>query len=123
MRALQAIQSTLHDRYEDEFNIFGTREPGKIRTYYTGIADLDIKYSVRSTMSYAVIRVFLLIMFLSTLYISIDLDRFTIGALYSIVAYVWSFVTATEYIPYLSEKWVELRDASRRITETLPAEA
>jgi hypothetical protein len=58
-------------------------------------------------------------MFLSTLYISIDLDKFTIGALYSIVAYVWSFVTATEYIPYLSEKWVELKDASRRITEPL----
>jgi ABC-type multidrug transport system fused ATPase/permease subunit len=123
MRALQTIQSKLHDRYEDEFNIFGTREPAKIRSYYSGIADLEIKYSVRSTTSYGVIRVFLLIMFLSTLYISIDLDRFTIGALYSIVAYVWSFVTATEYIPYLSEKWVELRDASRRITEALPTDA
>jgi len=122
MRALQLIQSKLHDRYEDEFNIFSTREPAKIRSYYSGIADLEIKYSVRSTTSYGVIRVFLLIMFLSTLYISIDLDRFTIGALYSIVAYVWSFVTATEYIPYLSEKWVELKDASRRITEVLPVE-
>ena len=45
------------------------------------------------------------------------------SSLYSIVAYVWSFVTATEYIPYLSEKWVELKDASRRITATIPAEA
>jgi len=123
MKALQKIQSTLHDRYEDEYNIFGTRQPGKIRQYYSEIADLEIKYSIRSTFSYSVIRFFLLFMFLTTLYISIDLDRFTIGALYSIVAYVWSFVTATEYIPYLSEKWVELKDASRRITDTLPVEA
>jgi ABC-type multidrug transport system fused ATPase/permease subunit len=121
MNSLTDIQSTLHDQYEDEYNVFGTREPGKIRSYYSNIADLEIKYSVRSTFSYGVIRFFLLIMFLSTLYISIDLDKFTIGALYSIVAYVWSFVTATEYIPYLSEKWVELKDASRRITEPLEA--
>ncbi len=123
MRSLESIQSTIHDRYEDEYNVFGTGEPGKIRSYYNNIADLEIRYSVRSTFSYGVIRTFLLIMFLSTLYISIDLDRFTIGALYSIVAYLWSFVTATEYIPNLAEKWVELKDASRRITEPLPAEA
>lgn len=123
MNSLKTIQSTLHDKYEDEYNVFGTREPGKIRSYYDGIADLEIRYSVRSTLSYGVIRVFLLVMFLSTLYISIDLDRFTIGALYSIVAYLWSFVTATEYIPNLAEKWVELKDASRRITDSLPAEA
>ncbi|MDP4200138.1 MAG: ABC transporter six-transmembrane domain-containing protein [Bacteroidota bacterium] len=123
MRALQRIQSKLHDWYEEEYNIFSTREPGKIRQYYSDISELEIKYSTRSTFSYSVIRVFLLFMFLTTLYISIDLDRFTIGALYSIVAYVWSFVTATEYIPYLSEKWVELKDASRRITDTVPVEA
>ena len=123
MRALQTIQSKLHDWYEQEYNIFATREPGKIQQYYSDISELEIKYSVRSTFSYSVIRLSLLFMFLTTLYISIDLDRFTIGALYSIVAYVWSFVTATEYIPYLSEKWVELKDASRRITDTLPAEA
>ncbi len=122
MRMLESIQVRLHDRYEDEYNIFGTREPAKIQAYYNEIADLEIRYSQRSTMSYGVVRFFLLIMFLTTLYISIDLDRFTIGSLYSIVAYVWSFVTATEYIPYLSEKWVELKDASRRITEPLPAE-
>ena len=122
MKALQKIQSALHDRYEDEYNVFSTREPAKIRGYYSDIADLEIKFSVRSTFSYSVVRVCLIFMFLTTLYISIDLDRFTIGALYSIVAYVWSFVTATEYIPYLSEKWVELKDASRRITTTLSTE-
>jgi ABC-type multidrug transport system fused ATPase/permease subunit len=123
MNALLRIQVKLHDWYEEEYNIFSTREPAKIRQYYRDISDLEIKYSARSTWSYSVIRVFLIVMFLTTLYISIDLDRFTIGALYSIVAYVWSFVTATEYIPYLSEKWVELKDASRRITDPIPAEA
>lgn len=115
MRVVSKIQVALHDRYEEEYDLFRAGEPAKIRQYYSDIADLEIKMAERSTASYSVIRVCLLFMFLSTLYISIDLDRFTIGSLYSIVAYVWSFVTATEYIPYLSEKWVELKDASRRI--------
>jgi ABC-type multidrug transport system fused ATPase/permease subunit len=115
MRTVQTIQTKLHDKYEDEYNVFGTRQPHNIRAYYDEIADLEIRLSKRSTASYGIVRVFLLIMFLTTLYISIDLDRFTIGSLYSIIAYVWVFVTATEYIPYLSEKWVELKDASRRI--------
>ena len=115
MRLVTKVQVALHDKYELEYDTFATREPAKIRQYYSDIADLEITQSQRSTVSYSVIRVFLLCMFLTTLYISIDLDRFTIGALYSIVAYVWSFVTATEYVPYLSEKWVELKDASRRI--------
>ncbi len=119
MRFVTKVQVALHDKYEDEYNTFATREPAKIRQYYTDIADLEIKQAQRSTISYSVIRVFLLFMFMTTLYISIDLDRFTIGALYSIVAYVWSFVTATEYVPYLSEKWVELKDASRRIAITV----
>jgi ABC-type multidrug transport system fused ATPase/permease subunit len=117
MRTVATIQSSLHDKYEQEYNIFGTRQPANIRQYYEDISELEIKLSRRSTISYSVIRVFLLIMFISTLYISIDLDRFTIGSLYSIVAYVWSFVTATEYIPYLAEKWVALKDASRRIVD------
>jgi len=115
IRAVQALQVAIHDRYEDEYNVFGTHDPKQIRQYYSDISDLEIEQSKRSTASYGVLRFFLLIMFLTTLYISIDLDRFSIGSLYSIVAYVWSFVTATEYIPYLSEKWVALKDSSRRI--------
>lgn len=122
MRVVQKIQVALHDRYEEEYDLFRAGEPAKIRQYYSDIADLEIKMAERSTASYSVIRICLLFMFLSTLYISIDLDRFTIGSLYSIVAYVWSFVTATEYIPYLSEKWVALKDASRRIAVLPTAE-
>ncbi|HEY3875546.1 MAG TPA: ABC transporter six-transmembrane domain-containing protein, partial [Candidatus Kapabacteria bacterium] len=43
MRSLSNIQSNIHDQYEDEYNIFGSREPGKIRSYYTNIADLEIR--------------------------------------------------------------------------------
>jgi hypothetical protein len=94
-----------------------TAEPALIKDYYKQHSHYEIVLSKLGATSHWILRAVMLGMFLGTLYISIDLDRFTIGQLYSIVAYVWTFVTASEYIPYLSEKWINLRDASRRINE------
>jgi ABC-type multidrug transport system fused ATPase/permease subunit len=115
MRKVMTYQIKLNDLHEQEYNMFATKDPMVIKQYYSDISGLEVRYSNRTAASYAIIRFFLLIMFVGTLYISLDLDRFTIGEIYSIVAYVWTFVTASEYIPYLSEKWVALKDTSRRL--------
>ncbi len=118
MRSVGKYQVMLNDMHEQEYNIFATKDARVIKQYYTDISALEVKFSNRSAASYGILRVLLLFMFMTTLYISLDLDRFTIGELYSIVAYVWTFVTASEYIPYLSEKWVALKDTSRRLQST-----
>ncbi|MDP4229233.1 MAG: ABC transporter six-transmembrane domain-containing protein [Bacteroidota bacterium] len=122
MNRIAKYQKVLNDMHEQEYNTFATKDPRVIKQYYIDISALEVKFSNVSATSYGILRVFLLIMFMTTLYISLDLDRFTIGELYSIVAYVWTFVTASEYIPYLSEKWVALKDTSRRLQsgELLP---
>lgn len=125
MQKVMKYQVQLNDLHEQEYNMFATKDPAVIKKYYSDISALEVKYSNRTAVSYGIIRFLLLIMFMTTLYISLDLDRFTIGELYSIVAYVWTFVTASEYIPYLSEKWVALKDTTRRLQagEFLAAEA
>jgi ABC-type multidrug transport system fused ATPase/permease subunit len=115
MSRVARIQAQLNDMHEQEYNTFATKDPKAIRKYYTDISSLEIKFSNMQAGGYGILRFLLLIMFLATLYISLDLDRFTIGELYSIVAYLWTFVTASEYIPYLSEKWVALKDVTGRI--------
>ncbi len=115
MRKVMKYQVKLNDLHEQEYNMFATKDPLVIKQYYSDISGLEVKYSNRTAVSYGIIRFLLLIMFMATLYISLDLDRFTIGEIYSIVAYVWTFVTASEYIPYLSEKWVALKDTTRRL--------
>jgi ABC-type multidrug transport system fused ATPase/permease subunit len=115
MRSVMKYQTSLNDLHEQEYNMFATKDPLVIKNYYNDISGLEVKYSKRSAASYGIIRFLLLIMFVGTLYVSLDLDRFTIGEIYSIVAYVWTFVAASEYIPYLSEKWVDLKDTTRRL--------
>jgi ABC-type multidrug transport system fused ATPase/permease subunit len=115
MRRVAVIQSKLNDMHEQEYNTFATKNPATIRTYYSDISKLEIRFSNNQAKGFGILRVLMLIMFLATLFISLDLDRFTIGELYSIVAYLWVFVTASEYIPYLSEKWVALKDVAGRL--------
>ncbi len=115
MARIGIFKREINDLKEVEYDTFGTKDPANIRSYYTKISDLEVKVSRMDTLGYMILRGGLLVMFIGTLYISLDLDRFTIGEVYSIVAYVWTFVTASEYIPYLSEKWVNLRDITRRL--------
>jgi len=115
MRRVAVIQAKLNDMHEQEYNTFATRNPSTIRTYYTEISKLEVSFSNNQAKGFGILRVLMLVMFMATLFISLDLDRFTIGELYSIVAYLWVFVTASEYIPYLSEKWVALKDVTGRL--------
>jgi hypothetical protein len=49
------------------------------------------------------------------LYISIDLNDFSTGNIYSIVAYLWTFVSSSEYLPELLESWTSLKDIAKRL--------
>jgi hypothetical protein len=65
-------------------------------------------------MNFGVMRLFLLGIFLVILYVAIDLDDFSTGNIYSIAAYVWTFVTSSEYLPELLESMASVKDISQR---------
>ncbi len=65
--------------------------------------------------NFGFIRLILLIIFIFVLYIAIDLDDFTTGSIYSIVAYLWTFVGSIEYIPELLESNASITDLNKRI--------
>lgn len=49
------------------------------------------------------------------LHISIDLNEFTTGDIYAIVAYLWTFVGSSEYLPDLLESWTSIKEVSMRM--------
>ena len=109
------IQKEYHDKYEDIVDVFSKKDTGEIRTYYNELAKPQQRIANWSALNFGVMRFFLLIIFLAVLFIAIDLDEFSAGELFSIVAYLWTFVTASEYIPDLMESWTSLKDISRRL--------
>ena len=117
LKKVMVLQKEYHDSYEDVYDVFAKRDPVHVRNYYTNLARPQKKIANWGAFNFAMMRIALLLIFLVVLYVAIGLDEFTAGELYSIVAYLWTFVTATEYLPELLENWTSMKDISRRLKE------
>ncbi len=114
-KKVMTLQTDLHDTKEEAFDVFSTQDADVIRKYYQRIAHNEKRIAYWGALNFGFIRICLLGIFLLVLYISIDLDDFTTGSIYSIVAYLWTFVTSTEYLPELLESSTSIREISRRL--------
>lgn len=114
-RNVVKLHSELHDKFEMVYDIFAKKEPIQVKTIYQSMAKLQEKIATWGAFNFGVMRIVLLLIFLFVLYIAIDLDNFSLGNIYSIVAYLWTFVTSVEYIPELMESRTSLKDLSKRV--------
>ncbi len=109
------LQRSVHDTREEAYEIFSQKEPELVRAYYHSMAGQQQKIANWGAVNFLIMRIFLLGIFMIVMYIAIDLAQFTTGNIYSIVAYLWTFVTSSEYLPELLESWTSLKDISRRL--------
>ncbi len=116
-RKVSGLQKDSHDIFENAYDVFSTQKPEEIHGYYAKSASIKQKIANWGALNFGVMRFILLFIFLAVLYISIDLDDFTTGSIYSIVAYIWTFITSSEYIPELMESWTSLKDISNRLNQ------
>jgi ABC-type multidrug transport system fused ATPase/permease subunit len=114
-RNVVKLHSELHDTYESVYTIFSKNEPAQVTTVYSSMARIQQTIAGWGAANFGIMRLVLLLIFLFVLYIAIDLDDFTTGNIYSIVAYLWTFVTSVEYIPELLESITSLKDLSNRL--------
>lgn len=117
MRKVGKLQKEYHDNYEEIYDVFAKRDPVHVRNYYNKLAMPQKKIANWGSFNFAFMRFTLLLIFLVVLYVAIELDNFSAGELYSIVAYLWTFVSATEYMPELLENWSSMKDIARRLRE------
>jgi ABC-type multidrug transport system fused ATPase/permease subunit len=116
-RKVSRLQKDSHDIFESAYDVFSTQKPKEIHGYYVKSAGIKQKIANWGALNFGVMRFILLFIFLAVLYISIDLDDFTTGSIYSIVAYIWTFITSSEYLPELMESWTSLKDVSYRLNQ------
>jgi ABC-type multidrug transport system fused ATPase/permease subunit len=121
-KKVSRFEKELHDMREDVFQIFATKSTREIRHYYDLMAKPQRKIANWGALNFGVLRIFLLGIFLLVLFIAIDLDDFSTGKMYSVVAYLWTFVTSTEYLPDLMESYSSIKDIQERVRTENPAE-
>lgn len=117
---VMGLQKELHDMREDVFEIFARKDIRQVRAYYDDIARPQRKIANLGALNFGLIRLFLLGIFLVVLFIAIDIDNFSTGQIYSVVAYLWTFVTSTEYLPDLMESYASLKDIQERVKREIP---
>lgn len=109
------LQTEVHDQLEAALDTLQEHDPQRVRAYYLDVAEPQQKIANWGAASFGVMRIALLGLFLVVLFVAIDLDDFSTGQLYSIVAYLWTFATSSEYLPELMESWTDVQDLSSRI--------
>lgn len=114
-RKVLPLQTEVHDGLEDIYIVFAAQDTAAIEEYYQRIGHGQQKIARWGAAVFALMRLVLLGIFLVVLFIAIDLDDFSTGNIYTIVAYLWTFATSSEYVPELMESWTSLRDLSSRL--------
>ena len=108
------LQKDIHDNQEELFNLIESRDTSKISQFYKNTILPKTMIARWNAFSYSTVKVLLVIVFMGVLYVCIDLDNFTTGKIYSIVAYLWTFIASTDYLPELMESMASVKDLNQR---------
>jgi len=113
-RNVVRLQKNIHDNQEELFNLIESRDTSKISQFYKNTILPKTLIARWNAFSYITVKVLLMIVFMGVLYVCIDLDNFTTGKIYSVVAYLWTFIASTDYLPELMESMASVKDLNQR---------
>lgn len=115
-RKIFRLQKIYHDKYEEVYDTFAKKDHNEVRNFYMKLAEPQVRVSRLGGINFGITRFLMLMVFLIVLYICIELDQFSAGEIYSIAAYLWTFVTTAEHLPDLIESFASLKDISNRMS-------
>jgi len=111
------LQKDIHDNREDLYSVVEEKNMEKIHEYYHSMVIPQTRIAKWNSLDYGIVKVLLMIIFIVVLFICVDVDRFTTGKIYAVVAYIWTFIASTEYLPGLMESFTSVKELSTRLRE------
>jgi ABC-type multidrug transport system fused ATPase/permease subunit len=107
-------QKDVHDNQEELFKLIESRETSGVKKFYENMILPKTKIARWNSFSYSTVKILLVIIFIVVLFICVDVDDFSTGKIYSVVAYLWTFIGQTDYLPDLMESLGSLKDLNAR---------
>jgi ABC-type multidrug transport system fused ATPase/permease subunit len=111
------LQKDIHDNQEELFNLVERRDTTMISSFYENTISPKTRIARWNAFNYSSVKILLVIIFVGVLFICIDVDKFTTGRIYSIVAYLWTFIASTDYLPELMESISSVKDLNERFSK------
>jgi ABC-type multidrug transport system fused ATPase/permease subunit len=110
------LQKDIHDNQEELFTLIENKDTSKISEFYQKTVSPKTRIARWNAFGYSTGKVLLVIIFIAVLFICVDVDKFSTGKIYSIVAYLWTFIASTDYLPELMESLASVKDLNERFS-------
>jgi ABC-type multidrug transport system fused ATPase/permease subunit len=111
------LQKDVHDNQEELFSLMESRDISRISQFYRNAISPKTMIARWNAFGYSSVKVLLIVIFIGVLFICVDVDKFTTGKIYSIVAYLWTFIASTDYLPELMESLASVKDLNTRFSQ------
>jgi ABC-type multidrug transport system fused ATPase/permease subunit len=111
------LQKNIHDNQEELYQLIENRDTSMIQKFFNNMISPRINIARWNAFSYSTVKVLLVIIFIIVLFICVDIDKFSTGKIYSIIAYLWTFVGQTDYLPDLMESLGSIKDLNIRFNQ------
>ena len=108
------LQKDIHDNQEELYKLIENRDTSKIQLFLNNMISPKTRIARWNSFSFTSVKTLLVIIFVAVLFICVDVDDFSTGKIYSIVAYLWTFIGQTDYLPELMESLGSVKDLNMR---------
>lgn len=113
-RKVVGLQKSIHDNQEELYKLIENRNTSKISQFFNNMVFPKTRIARWNSFSFTIVKVLLVIIFIVVLFICVDVDNFSTGKIYSVVAYLWTFIGQTDYLPDLMESLGSIKDLNMR---------
>jgi ABC-type multidrug transport system fused ATPase/permease subunit len=113
-KKVASLQKDIHDNQEELYRMIENRDTSMLHRFYFNMIPPRTRIARWNSFSYSTVKILLIVIFMVVLFICVDIDNFTTGKIYSIVAYLWTFIGQTEYLPDLMESLGSIKDLNVR---------
>jgi ABC-type multidrug transport system fused ATPase/permease subunit len=110
------LQKDIHDNQEELYTLIEHKDTSNIHQFFNNMIRPRTRIARWNAASYSIVKVLLVIIFIVVLFICVDVDNFSTGKIYSVVAYLWTFIGQTDYLPDLMESLGSIKDLNTRFT-------
>jgi ABC-type multidrug transport system fused ATPase/permease subunit len=113
-KKVTCLQKDIHDNQEELYKLIENKDTSRIHMFYFNMIRPRTSIARWNAISYSTVKVLLVIIFIVVLFICVDIDNFSTGKIYSIIAYLWTFIGQTDYLPDLMESIGSIKDLNVR---------
>ncbi|GAB2198641.1 ABC transporter six-transmembrane domain-containing protein [Sessilibacter sp. MAH4] len=116
-RKSRVLNQELNNHLESEVSILQEGKPRQVKRHFLLVSKWKIKLSDMEAISYGLSEIFVILLFMLSLWRLSLGNAVEAGTVYTMFVYLWRFVTSFDALPQIAQKISNLQDINRRLRD------